>query len=431
MSQTSIVASGGASPGRLAATEALVQLEASGGPIDAVLGHHGASLEGAERRLAWALVLGVERNRLLLDHYLAPHLSRHPRELDAEVRATLRCAAVQILHMNRIPERAAVHQAVEVIKTLDLDRASGLVNASLRSLVRDPERCSAPADPWTANSMPRWLLKRMPGYAAGAFNREPPMALRPRIGGLVRKLLAGGITALDAPSHVQHTGAVLVQSGDPTVLPGWDDGWFAVQDAASQAVVRLVNAQPGEYVLDACAAPGGKALAMADAVGNQGRVTALDISPGRLAMMDGEAKRMGIRNVEPRVGDVTDVVEGVYDRVLVDAPCSSIGTLRRHPEIRWQRRGGDLEGNGVRQSAILHGASKAVKSGGTLVYAVCSFAPEEGPEVVERFLEGHVEFERKPISKEFGPARTEDGAFASWPHQGPWDAFFGVVMRRG
>jgi 16S rRNA (cytosine967-C5)-methyltransferase len=420
----------GASEGRLAATRALVDLETSGGRIDAVLEHHGPSLEGAERRLAWALTLGVERNRLLLDHYLAPHVSRHPRDLDPEVRATLRCAAFQILHMDRIPHRAAVHQAVEVVRALEAERAAGLVNASLRSLVEAPERCGPPPSPWIANSMPRWLLKRMTGYAAAALNREPLLALRPRIDGLTRKLLTVGVTALDAPAHVRETGAVLVQPGDPTRLPGWDEGWFAVQDAASQAVVKLVDARPGERILDACAAPGGKALALGDAVGHEGRVVAMDISSDRLAMMDGELQRTSIRNVEPLVGDVTRRAPGTFDRVLVDAPCSAIGTLRRHPEIRWQRRGGDLAEHTIRQLAILEGASAAVGPGGVLVYAVCSFAPEEGADVARAFLDRHPDFQTRPITDVWGPARTDEGWFASWPHDGPWDAFFASVFAR-
>jgi len=419
-----------ASPGRTAAALALVQLEASGGFAEAAIEQHGAGLEGAERRLAFALVLDVERNRLLLDHHLAPHLSRKPMDLDPVVRAALRCAAVQLLHMDRIPDRAAVHQAVEVVRALGSRRAVGLVNASLRSLAADPDRGGPPPNPWTANSMPRWLLRRMPGFAAGHFNRSAPLALRPRVVGLTRKLIAGEVYALEAPTHVQATGAVLVNPGDPTRLPGWDEGWFAVQDAASQAVVRMMDAQPGDRVLDACAAPGGKALALADRVGGDGRVVALDIASDRLAAMDTETRRLGIRNVEPRVGDATRGIEGSFDRVLVDAPCSAIGTLRRHPEIRWQRREGDLEASARRQFAILEGVCPAVKPGGTLVYAVCSFAPEEGPAVLRRFLDAHPEFSLHPADPAFGPAATPDGTFASWPHDGPWDAFFAAALTR-
>ena len=420
----------GATPGRTAAALALVQLETSGGFVEAAIEQHGAGLEGAERRLAFALVLDVERNRLLLDHHLAPHLSRRPMALDPVVRAALRCAAVQLLHMDRIPDRAAVHQAVEVVRALGSRRAAGLVNASLRSLVAAPDRCGPPPNPWTANSMPRWLLRRMPGFAAGHFNREAPLALRPRVDGLTRKLIAGEVYTLDAPPHVLATGARLVRAGDPTRLPGWDEGWFAVQDAASQAVVRMVDAREGDRVLDACAAPGGKALALADRVGGDGRVVALDIASDRLAAMDTEIQRLGIRNVEPRVGDATRGVEGTFDRVLVDAPCSAIGTLRRHPEIRWQRREGDLEASARRQIAILDGVCSALKPGGTLVYAVCSFALEEGAAVLRRFLAAHPEYQIHPADPAFGPAVASDGTFVSWPHDGPWDAFFAAVLVR-
>jgi len=417
-----------ASPGRVAAARALIELERRGGRIEALLDR--TDLDGPERKLAWSLVMGVERRRSLLDHHLRPHLSRLPAQLDPEVRSVLRCAALQVMYLDRIPDRAAVHQAVETARALGVGRASALVNASLRSLVRQPDRAGEATEPHTVHSMPRWLLRRMVGGAAAAFNEEPLLALRPRRGDVRRRLSDAGV-AVHAPGEpLARTGALLVERGDPTILPGWEEGRIAVQDAAAQAVVKLVGARPGETVLDACAAPGGKSFALSDAVGPSGRIVALDLSGERLERLRQERRRLGVTNVEVRCGDLHDGVAGTFDRVVVDAPCSAIGTLRRHPEVRWQRRESDLPRYASRQLALLLAASGAVRPGGVLVYAVCSFAREEGEDVIERFLQEASGFAPAPIDEAWGPARTRSGGFRSWPTQGPWDAFFAAVVRR-
>ena len=419
-----------ASPGRVAAARALHTLDTGGGRVEDLLSRHARELQGPERRLAWALVLGVERHRRRLDHHLQPHLSRPLGRLDPEVRVCLRMAALQILDMDRIPPRAAVHQAVELSRVLRLGRAAGMVNAGLRSFLRDPDRCGPPPDTGVAHSLPPWLAARLSPAAAAAFNTEAPLALRPRVTVLPERLSNQGIVLLSPGAPVSHAGAVLVHSPGPTGLPGWASGAFAVQDAASQAVVRLVGARPGERILDACAAPGGKALALADAVGDGGGVVAADRSADRLAAKDAERRRLGGGPVAARIADATEGFTETFDRVLVDAPCSALGTLRRHPEVRWQRREQDLPRRAETQRAILDGASAAVRDGGTLVYAVCSFAIEEGPEVVEAFLADHPGFERAPIDEAWGPARTPAGDLATLPDQGPWDGFYASVMHR-
>jgi 16S rRNA (cytosine967-C5)-methyltransferase len=423
------------SPGRLAAARALVQLEQRGGHADEVYGRHATGVEGAERRLGWALVLGVERNRFLIDHSLNSHLSRRPRDLDPPVRAALRCAVFQIWELDRVPERAAVHQAVEVTRALGAPRAAGLVNAALRSLQRSPERAGAPRDEPTQHSMLPWILQRIGPGAAAAFNCEPSLAIRPRRAGLAEELAANGVDVVVPEPPVSTTAALLVPGRDPTSLPGWTEGWFAVQDAAAQAVVQILDPRPGERVLDACAAPGGKAFAIADVVGEGGQVVALDVSAERLEMLRGEATRLGLEWVDVQTGDALERLQsadhaGRYDRVLLDAPCSALGTLRRHPELRWQRRAVDLPRFANQQLDLLRAAAMAVRSGGTLVYAVCSFADEEGVGVIGRFLEQHPTFERVPIDTAWGAARTPVGDLKTSPIQGSWDAFYAAVLRR-
>ncbi len=412
------------SPGRLAAVRALLQLEARGGRADEVYEEHAVGVGGPERRLGWALILGVERNRYLLDHHLAAHLKRRMNKLDPPVRTVLRCGAYQMLWMDRIPARAAVHQSVETVRMLGLGQAAGFINGALRSLDRGPNRCGEPPNPSVALSMPEWLLKRLPEEAAAAFNDEPSLALRPRVPDLMGRLTKAGVDCWPGPA-----GAVLLSAVDPTSLPGWNEGWFAVQDAASQAVAQLVGACPGERVLDACAAPGGKALALADAVGPEGSVLAVDLDPQRLAMMESERARLGLQ-VEARVGDVCRGLDETFDRVLVDAPCSAIGVIRRHPEIRWQRRPEELRRHAEAQARILAAAADLVRPTGRLVYAVCSFAAVEGPGVVESFLARKPEFSMDPIDESWGTARDPQGAFRSWPHLDSWDGFYAAVLRK-
>ncbi len=416
-----------ASRGRLAAARALQQLEERGGHVDRVLEPLLADVQGPERGLAWTLVLGVERGRSLLDHQLAPHVSRPLASLDPGVRAVLRCAALQLLHLDRIPDHAAVDQAVRCTRPLGLGRAAGLVNAVLRSLLRDPDRAGVPRDESVRLSMPRWILDRIPPGGAAAFNERAPLALRPRVPDLGPSLESAGVEVLPGPG-----GALLVPGGgDPTALPGWEEGWFAVQDAAAQAVVDLLGARPGERVLDACAAPGGKALAIADRVGPDGIVVAQDVDGDRLARLEGEGRRLRVEGVELRVADARAPRRGeLFDRVLVDAPCTALGTLRRHPEIRWQRRPGDPARMAERQREILEGAVAAVRPGGSVVYAVCTFAREEGRDVVAAVLAQHPELEPCPVSRRWGEARAGDGWFESWPRQAPWDAFQAAILRR-
>ncbi len=423
------------SPGRLAAARTLVDLEQRGGHADEVYGRHAGGVRGPERGLGWALVLGVERNRTSIDHALNRHLSRHPRDLDPPVRAVLRSAVFQLWRMDRVPDRAAVHQAVEVTKALGARRAAGLVNAALRSLLRHPDRAGEPEDPWVQYSMPRWILTRMPPDSAAAFNGEPVLAVRPRRPDLVDRWRELGVEVEPPPPPLDRTDALLVRGGDPTALPGWDEGWFAIQDAAAQAVALLVGAAPGESVLDLCAAPGGKTFALADAVGPPGRVVGIDISERRMSLLRTEAGRLGHEGVETLIGDALELAPAAphrdgYDRVLVDAPCSALGTLRRHPELRWQRRGADLPRFATQQGELLGAAARAVRPGGRLVYAVCSFAPEEGEQVVESFLDGGGEFKRDPVAEDWGVARTDRGDLSTHPGQGPWDAFYAAVLRR-
>lgn len=227
--------------------------------------------------------------------------------------------------------------------------------------------------------------------------------------------------------------ALIVTRGNPLATDLAADGLFQVQDEASQLVAELVRARPAERVLDTCAAPGGKTVAIASAMANRGLLVAGDRRPARLALLAERLARCGCRNTRAVRLDARGPLPfgAVFDWVLVDAPCSGLGTLRRDPDIRWRRRPDELEALGRLQSALLAGAAKTVAPGGRLVYATCSSEPEENQDVVEAFLERAAEFRVEPPGAPRLAALVDAGGrLRTLPHRDGLEAFFAVVLRR-
>lgn len=401
-----------ASPGRLAAARALLAIE-DGTHLEDALARL-APATGADRDLAWFLAFGVQRRRGHVDAALRPLLHQPLAALDPEVRAALRIGAFERLYARTAPH-AAVHQAVEVVRKLGAGRAHGMVNAVLRR-VKMPERLGE-AD---ALDHPAWLVarwrQRYGDAAARAWceaNAEPPPLF------VVTRDPAGGGPVPEGASPASVAGVPLpgvyrldAAGGTIPGLRGFAEGAWWVQDAASVAVADQVPAGEGARVLDACAAPGGKAFRLAS---RGARVLAVDRSADRLVSVTEGAARLGLP-VEVRAHDWTEgPIDGLgtFDAVLVDAPCSGLGTVRRHPEIRWRRQEPDLVGAAATQERILAAASAHVAPGGALVYAVCSPEPEEGPEVVERFLAAHDAFEQVGGLSTAPPADGEDAHFVA------------------
>lgn len=377
-------------PGRRAAAEALIATEA-GAHVEDALGRLldiGGRCEPGDRALAWNLALGVLRRRDALDAAIVLGAKRSMRTLDPGVRAILRCAVYE-LAFTRTPPHAAVDQAVALTRKLNLAHAAPFVNAVLRNApAPDPELPGFP-DVLVRRWRERW------GARADAWmvacNQPAPLFLVPKEdeAGLMRSLQHAGIVALpvegDGPSVFPRPLGIppcLV-----TGLPGFEEGRFWVMDPAAVAVADLVAAgiSEGSTVLDACAAPGGKSLRLAS-LGY--RVTATDSSADRLVRMHENCERTGL-HIETSVVDWTLPGAGdgtLYDAVLIDAPCSGLGTVRRHPDIRWRKTTPDLfaahlKTLATRQAALLHQLKRRVKPGGILVYAVCSPEPEEGAAV--------------------------------------------------
>jgi 16S rRNA (cytosine967-C5)-methyltransferase len=426
----------------------------AGAFADAALGTalRGAHLAPRDRALATQLVYGTLAWQGLLDHVLA-HLGRPPRRLDPEVRALLRLALFQLVKLDRIPEFAAVDTAVELAKTIRGGAPSGLVNALLRRFLREGRPLALPPDGdrvrhlALATSHPPWLVERWlaelgadeTAALLASDNQPAPTTLRVLPGRVARTTVLAALADAEVtarPTRYAADGVVVEGAVDPVTLPGWREGWFAVQGEASQLVAAMLGVTGGSRVLDLCAAPGGKALAAAGAVGAAGLVLAVDPHRAGLARLGGEAARLGLR-VARVCADATRLplaAAARFDAALVDAPCSGWGTLRQHPEIRWRRHPADIAALAARQARLLATAAVQVRPGGLLLYATCTIAREENDAVVDGFLAAHADF-APDDPRPWLPAAAHElvdarGALRTFPHRHGLDGFFALRMRR-
>lgn len=354
--------------------------------LDAEL-ERAATLDDRDRALATELTYGVLRTRAVLEERLGAHASL--RKTDAFVRAHLLVAAYQILLLDRVPSHAAVDAAVTAVRARRGGRVGGFVNAVLRKLSAS-ERPLSLAEA-IVGSAPAWLLRRLTeavGHeeaaallGAGARAR-PDACVRLRPGHPPPGWLAEARRGVASPLAWRLQG-----SGDLRKLPGFAEGAFVVQEEGAQVVALSVGARAGESVLDACAGRGQKATLLADQVGAAGRVVAADLHPHKLAALVGETARLGLGNVATVAVDWTigaGAIPDGFDRVLVDAPCTGVGTLRRRPEIARRLGAEDPDRLGALSEAILRRATTRARPGGRVVFAVCSVLPEEGRSLVER-----------------------------------------------
>jgi 16S rRNA (cytosine967-C5)-methyltransferase len=449
-------------PARWAAFEALTAVAAGADLAEALARTRDRLVDDRDRALAAAIVIGTLRWRARLDHFLADASSRSLSSLDPDVREILRLSLFQLLFLARVPASAIVDDAVSMARRARKSSAGGFVNGVLRSLSRRRGTLSLPeppADIGTAaerdtaaralavtESHPVWLVERWidrlgPDVTRQwlAFdNAEAPLTLRANL----RRQSVATLQALLAEHGVETVPArfapagLVVTAGNPLRTPLADSGRFLLQDEASQLVPLALGAGPGERVLDACAAPGGKALAIADALGDGGLLVAADLRPRRMAVLQ---RLLALHEAKASLV-VHDLARGtpfgaVFDRVLVDAPCTGLGTLRRDVDIRWRRVPADVTSAGARQLAMLHEAARALKPGGRLVYATCSSEPEENELVVASFLAGRRDFRpvaRQALLADGMPEAVLDpgGRLVTRPDVHGLEAFFAAPLER-
>jgi 16S rRNA (cytosine967-C5)-methyltransferase len=410
-----------------------------------------AGLDARDRGLATELALGTLRWQRRLDWTLAQASRRPLQDLAPWVRALLRLTAYQLAFLDRVPPWAAVHEAVELAKRRRSAGATAFVNGVLRAVASLPRPWPAPmaADPVEAlalrASCPTWLAERWwarygPDDAealALAMNETPPVTVRANtlrlsVGAVVAALRAAGVDA--TPTRFAAEGLLLGRAGDLRRLAPLGEGAATVQDEAAILVGHAVEPRPGETVADVCAAPGTKTTHLAALMENRGRIVAADPSAARLELLRDAAARLGAGIVEPRVADARTLAADLgptCDRVLVDAPCSNLGVLRRNPDGKWRRQPGDLATLARTQAGILEAAAELVRPGGILVYATCSLEPEENEAVVTALRARRPELVPDPLPPAVPPeCRAAPDVLRMTPHRHGSDGFTAHRLRR-
>lgn len=404
-----------------------------------------AHLPPRDRALATEIAYGVLRHRARLDRAMASKAARGLGRLDPETLAVLRAGAYQILLLDRVPGFAAVDESVGWIRRRRGDRLAGFANALLRRLATEgePPPASWEADPVAhiagSASLPAWLARRMLAQLGPRGAREFADALLQRAPVVLRanRLRDIGPARLARMLRADHPGVdvrpgllapdALVASGfaAPHRDPRYRAGSYAVQDEAAQMAALLVAPRPGWRVLDACAGVGTKSTHLAALMRDRGRVDAIDTSGAKVAAAREAARRMRATIVRPALADLLEWPQHDYDAVLLDAPCSGLGVLRRHPEAKWRVVEGDVARLAAAQARLLDAAAARVRPGGILVCAVCTFTEEETSAVVRAFLASDAGFavDAPPRAPWWDGLREPDGSFRTWTHRHGTDAF--------
>ena len=460
---------------RATALSLLVESDTSEERVDILLERALAHcpFDSRDRSLTVELTYGVLRRRATIDWRLEPVLDKPLLRLPVAVQMVLRLGAYQVLFLDRIPQSAAVNESVNLAKaftgTVGRDW-SGFVNAVLRAFLRHPP------EPWpdmnldaaqalaVRYSVPSWLSRRWVerlGLASAERACEgvsvtPPLTLR------VNQLVTTRESLLDTfaqagivatPTRVSPFGIQLQEGGPVPSLPGFHEGAFYVEDEAAQLIPLVLDPQPGDIVLDACAAPGGKSTHVAALMQNKGIIYAIDRKEARLDLVRSNCRRLGVRIVESILGDIRQPREWVplaaatrppsvkqarmgdsIDRILIDAPCSGLGVLRRHPEAKWQKDAQALPRHQALQRQILESVASCLRPNGVLVYSTCSTEPEENEDVIERFCRAHAEFRRESAISWLPPVAqgfvTEQGALSTVGNQFLMDGFYAARLRK-
>ena len=445
-----VLRAGPVSQARYEALRILVRVEEDRAFADIVLEHalEHARLDARDAGLCTELVYGTLRWRRHLDWRLGPHLNRPLDKLDPWVRSLLRLTAYQLFFLDRVPRWAAVDEAVSLAKLKS--RKPGppeFVNAVLRALTRATGPPPLPALPNEAAAVrcafpdwiaARWIARYGPTEAEAlmlASNERPPITIRVNTLRITRDALAARLRdeelAVTRPTALAPEGLV-VQHGAAGRWAAFTEGWCTVQDEASMLVARLLDPQPGEVVADTCAAPGTKATHLAELMRNRGRIVAMDPQAARLKLVGRACSRLGIHIVEPHLGGAAALAgrwRAKCDRVLVDAPCSNLGVLRRNPDIKWRRTEEDLQRLQAKQRTILAAAAAMVKPGGRLVYATCSLEPDENEAVIEALIESGAPWQADPPDG-FPVAPDAAGYIRLFPHVHGTDGFTAIRLRR-
>ncbi|MDB5096248.1 MAG: hypothetical protein JWM80_669 [Cyanobacteria bacterium RYN_339] len=403
-------------------------------------------VEAADRALVHELVSGVTRRRGTLDWTLGRLLTRPLADLTAPIRNILRMGAYQLLFLDRVPARAAVDESVKLAHAYGHAGVAKLVNGVLRNLDRrraelePPAFAEAPQAALEARySLPPWLASRwLAAYGGEAEQLGAWSVGTPRLSLRVNSLKAERDQVLAAlaeagvpaePSPLAPEGIRLAGGFDVTALPGYNEGWWYVQDEAAMLVARCLDPKAGETVIDVGAAPGGKTTHLAQLMGDRGRILAVDQRGARLRLLEENLERLGVTCVESIEQDAVDL-GGLpqADRILLDVPCSGLGVLPRKPDIRWRQSEAEIMGLAGIQRRLLDAAHDVLKPGGTMVYSTCTIGPTENQEVIMGFLAANPGYRLGSLAPFLPAAWAADieqgGMIQLLPHRHGVDGFF-------
>lgn len=434
---------------RQVAFEILLRIEKENSYADILLDRELSSgmIQGPDRGLLTELVFGVLRRRGTLDHLIDSFSDRKTAKLERAVVLLLRLGLYQALFLDRVPVSAAVNETVKLAKVF-APRASGFVNAVLRRADRERDTIPWPdqaADPATflavRYSQPRWLAEQwleQLGSAeaeslAAAMVEPPPLTIRVNSLKISRedflaRLAAEGVVARS--TDYSPVGVHILSSVYPASLTGFQEGFFTVQDESSQLASLFLDPQPGNRVLDLCAAPGGKATHLAQLMENRGSLLAGDLDGRKLRRIEETAARLRVSIVETMRLDASRPLSALagkkFDRILVDAPCTGLGVIRRNPEAKWRLTPADVSRLAQLQGSILRNAADHLEIGGVLVYSTCSTSREENEGVIDVFLSERQDFvveDLRQVFPHFAALCTDRGMFRGWPHRYGMDGF--------
>ncbi|WP_301108926.1 16S rRNA (cytosine(967)-C(5))-methyltransferase RsmB [Sporosarcina sp.] len=397
-----------------------------------------------DRALLTELTYGTLQQQMTLDYYLAPFVRG---KLQPWVRQLLRLSVYQIVYLSKIPEHAVVNEAVKIANKRGHKGVSSMVNGILRSILREGvPSLDEIEDPITRISIetshPEWLIKRWieqygveEATAIAVINNLPPVttarinSTKTNRGEVIGLLKKEGVLA--SPGNLTE-GSIQVESGNLASTEAYKQGLLTVQDESSMLPGLALQAEPGMNVLDMCAAPGGKTTHIAERMKDDGEVQAHDLHPHKLRLIEQNAKRLGLTSIRTHSGDSRELLSTYepqsFDRVLVDAPCSGLGVIRRKPEIKYKKTLQDIENLASIQKDLLQVASQLVKKGGRLVYSTCTIDKTENQEIVEWFLQQQPDFELVPL--DILGEKSDRDVVQVLPHQYESDGFFVAALQR-
>ncbi|MEH7456858.1 16S rRNA (cytosine(967)-C(5))-methyltransferase [Bacillus pseudomycoides] len=434
------------------ALDGLMQVEKSGAYSNLLLNNliEKSAIDRKDIGLLTEIVYGTIQRRDTLDYYLQPFLRK---KIEAWVKVLLRLSLYQMLYLDRVPERAAIHEAVEIAKRRGHKGIAGMVNGVLRSIqregvpsldeIQDPVKRLA-----VATSHPEWLVQEwVTAYDLETAQKMCEVSMIPPVS--AARVNVDKVTVKEAIALLENEGveaklgdlsedAIQIEKGNVAHTEAFQKGFLSIQDESSMLVARALEPEEGDKVLDSCAAPGGKTTHIAERLRGTGKVMSLDLHPHKVRLIQQQAKRLDLENVETKALDARKVQEHFanesFDKILVDAPCSGFGVIRRKPDIKLGKGKGDSERLSTIQLTILDKIAPLLKAGGRLVYSTCTIEKIENEQVIEQFLQEHPEFEWDTTIKERMPEKLRpyinEGQVQILPHYFATDGFYIACLRR-